>query len=306
MAWGGRKFRLAAFTKNRTNPAYVGARLGADRVAARFGCTLTHYVPLVPDDVEEQRALLEAALATRPDAILLAPTHVTALNDILSRVVAEGIPLVCFIGRPAGIPCTSFVSSDDRALARSIAACLFDSLGPEGGDVVTIEGHPNAMTTPPRAAGFRDAAGARSNIRIVGSRAGDYQRDRGRAAMAELIAAVPRIDGVLAANDFMALGALEAMREAGRRLPIVGINATPEGIAAIKAGELLASSSFDAMKIACLAVEAAVRVLRGEVVPSEILLPVEVVDRSNCDAWDKPYEQRPPPEWEACVPTLPT
>ena len=115
--------------------------------------------------------------------------------------------------------------------------------------------------------------------------------------MSELLAAEPDIDGVLAANDFMALGALDAMREAGRKLPIVGVNATPEGVQAIKAGDLLASASFDAMKMACLAVEAAVRVLSGDTVPAEILLPVEVVDRSNCGAWDLPYAQRPLPDW---------
>jgi ribose transport system substrate-binding protein len=296
-----RRLRLAAFTKNRTNPAYVGARLGADRVAARLGCELTHHVPLTPDDVEEQRVLLEAALAGRPDAILLAPTHVTALNDILQRAVADGIALLCFIGRPTGIPLKCYVSSDDRALARGIADYLFDSLGAAGGDVVTLEGHPNAMTTAPRAAGFRDAAEARRNIRIAGSRAGDYQRNEGRAAMAALLEVVARIDGVLAANDFMAMGALDAMRASGRKIPIVGVNATPEGVAAIEAGDMLGSSSFDAMKMTCLAVEAAVRLLRGEKVPAEIMLPVEIVDHSNCAAWNKPYSERPLPDWAAHV-----
>lgn len=297
---GARKYRLAAFTKNRTNPAYIGARLGADRVAARLGCALTHHIPMKPDDVEEQRALLQAALADRPDAILLVPTHATALDDILRRIQADGIPLLCAVSRPDAIIATSFVGSDDRTLARGIANYLFDRLE-TGGDVVTIEGHPNAMTTAPRAAGFRDAAAARPNIRIKASRAGDFQYDAGKAAMAALLAAEPRIDGVLAANDFMALGALEAMRESGRSMPMVGINATPDAVQAIKAGSLLASASFDAMKMACLAVEAAVRVLSGETVPREIMLPVEVVDRSNCDVWNRPYAARPLPEWDAFV-----
>ena len=99
---------------------------------------------------------------------------------------------------------------------------------------------------------------------VAGSRTGRFLRDGGHAAMSELLAKSPRIDGVLAANDFMALGAIDAMREKNRKVPIVGINATPEGVAAIKAGDLLASASFDAMKMACLATEAAVRALSGE------------------------------------------
>ena len=99
-AAGGRRYRLALFTKNRTNPAYMGARLGADRVAARLGAMLTHHVPVKPDNVEEQRALLEAVLPERPDAILLVPTHGTALNDILRRIEAAGILLLCAVSRP--------------------------------------------------------------------------------------------------------------------------------------------------------------------------------------------------------------
>jgi ribose transport system substrate-binding protein len=192
------------------------------------------------------------------------------------------------------------VGSDDRALAGSIAGYLFDRLE-RGGDIVTLEGHPDAITTAPRAAGFREAAAQRSNIRIVNSRTGYFLRDGGHAAMTELLATEARIDGILAANDFMALGALDAMRQAGRMIPIVGVNATPEGVKAIKAGDLLASASFDAMKMACIAVEAAARVLSGEKVPAEIMLPVEVVDRGNCEAWDLPYAQRPLPDWAAYV-----
>lgn len=297
---GSRRYRLALFTKNRTNPAYTGARLGADRVAARLGCALTHHVPVKPDDVEEQRALLEVVLAERPDAILLVPTHGTALNDILRRIEAAGILLLCAVSRPEVVVPTAFVGSDDRALARGIADYLLDRM-PNGGGIVTIEGHPNAMTTAPRAAGFRDAAAARSNIRIAASRNGDFQFAEGKAAMSALLKDVPQIDGVLAANDFSALGAIEAMREGGRKIPIVGVNATPEGVRAIKAQDLLASAAFDAMKMACLAAEAALRILAGEKVPPEIMLPVEIVDRSNCEAWDRPYAERPLPDWDAHV-----
>ena len=68
----------------------------------------------------------------------------------------------------------------------------------------------------------------------------------------------------------MALGAIEA---AGKPLvPIVGVNSVPDAIAAIKSGKLLATGSFDAMKMACLATEAALRYLSGETAPREILL----------------------------------
>jgi ribose transport system substrate-binding protein len=291
-----RTYQLAVFTKNRTNPAYLGARLGANRLAERLGCGVTHYVPENPDDVEQQRALLERAVGEQCDAIVLAPTHATALNDVLSSIQRRGIPLLCFVSRPQGVEPACFVGSNDRALARGIADYLFDHVAANA-KVVTIEGHANALTTAPRAAGFRDAAAARAGARIVNSRNGDFQFEGGKAAMAALMQAEARIDGVLAANDVMALGALDAMRQRQRLSTIVGVNATPDGIKAIQNGELLASAAFDAMKMACLAVEAAARLLRGQSVPAQLLLPVEIVDRSNCQIWDRAYEARPLPEW---------
>lgn len=291
-----RACRLAVFTKNRTNPAYTGARLGADRLAQRLGCVVTHYVPEQPDAVDEQRALLLRAVNEGADAVVLAPTHATALNDVLAGLKARGIPLLCFVSRPQNVEPACFVGSDDRGLARSIADYLFDRLAASA-EVVSIEGHVNAMTTAPRAAGFRAAAAARAGVHIVGSRGGDFQLEGGRTAMMALLQAQNQIDGVLAANDAMALGAIEAMRQSKRLRSIVAINATPEGINAIKRGELLASAAFDAMKMACLAVEAAARVVRGEAVPATLMLPVEIVDRSNCEAWDRPYEDRSLPQW---------
>lgn len=296
-----RAYRLAVFTKNRSNPAYTGARLGADRMAQRLGCRVTHYVPAQPDAVEEQRALLERAIGEGADAIVLAPTHATALNEILSGLKERCIPLLCFVSRPQGVEPTCFVGANDRELARGIAEYLFDRLG-AAANVVTIDGHQNAMTTAPRAAGFREAAAARPGVQILGSHGGDFQFEGGRSAMIALLQAHNHIDGVLAANDVMALGALAAMRGSRRSSSIVAINATPDGIDAIKRGELLASAAFDAMTLACLAVEAAVRVLRGEAVPSALTLPVEIVDRCNCGAWDRPYEARSLPQWQHYVP----
>ena len=78
------------------------------------------------------------------------------------------------------------------------------------------------------------------------------------------------------------------------------MNAVPKAIAAIKSGTLLATASFDAMKMACLATEAAVRYLNGENVPREIM-PVEIVDHANCAAWELPFEARALPQWGAVV-----
>ena len=77
--------RIAIFTKNRTNPAYDAARLGADRMAARFGANTVHYVPDKPDNVEQQILLIGRAIATRPDAAVFVPVDEAACNEEIGR-----------------------------------------------------------------------------------------------------------------------------------------------------------------------------------------------------------------------------
>ena len=199
-----------------------------------------------------------------------------------------------------GVAADCFVNSDDRALAAAIADYLIDALGGVG-DLAIVEGHPASPTSAPRTQGFRDAAAAHSGIRIVGHVRGDYQYDIAREAMARLLADAPNVDGVLVANDYMALGVLDALDAAGRTAKVVGVNAMPEAIAAVRDGRLLATAAFDAMKMACIATEAVIRVRAGKPVSRHIALPVEIVDRSNCAAWDLPYEARPLPVWDEVV-----
>ncbi|MBM3358203.1 MAG: sugar ABC transporter substrate-binding protein [Betaproteobacteria bacterium] len=298
----GREPLIAVFTKNRTNPAYTAARLGAERTAARLGAHVVHYVPETPDDIDEQIALVDRALAARPDAVVFVPVHATAMNASVRRLNAAGVPLVNILNRLAEGERVCFVGSDDYRLGRNIAEYLFRHIGGKG-DVVIIEGMQGAVTSRDRTRGFLDAAKDASGIRIAATRAGDYQTETAKRAMAELLAQLPRIDGVLAANDSMALGIMEALAAGARRVPVVGVNAIPEAITAIKRGTLLATADFDALKIGCIATEAAVRHLRGQPVPPEIELPVQIVDASNYAPWDKPLEERSCPSWENVVTT---
>jgi ribose transport system substrate-binding protein len=290
---------IAVFTKNRTNPAYEAARLGADRGAARFGAATVHYVPATPDDVDEQIALIERAIAARPDAAVLVPVHETAVNEAILAFERARIPLFGFVTRPTvGAP-VCFVGSDDRALARTIARHLFAQLSGRG-EIVILQGTPASATSRERRAGFGDALADFPGITVRASLRGEYQREVARAAFLAVADQVLGIDAVLCANDVMALGVLDAldMRWTDRVPLVTGVNAIPEAVAAIAAGRMLATASFDAMAMCAIATEAALRHLRGEAVPREIILPVEIVDAANCDKWNRPFAARACASWE--------
>ncbi|MBM3530845.1 MAG: sugar ABC transporter substrate-binding protein [Alphaproteobacteria bacterium] len=295
--------RIAVFTKNRTNPAYAAARLGADRTAARFGATTSHYVPEKPDNVDEQIALIQRAIAEKPDAAVFVPVDITAVNGAILQFDAASIPLFNIITRTTAGRRVTFVGSDDRALAADIARYTFERLRGEG-TIIVVEGTPASATSVDRLAGFRDALDAHPDIKVRCQIRGDYLRDAAREAFRAVRAQWPGVDAVLCANDHMALGVLDALAaEPNRGAPplVAGVNAIPEAVAAIAAGRMLATANFDAMAMSEIATEAAVRHLRGEAVPPEIVLPVQVVEATNCEAWRAPFDARPSPDWNSVV-----
>lgn len=292
---------VAVFTKNRTNPAYAAARLGADRTAQRLGARAVHYVPHEPDDAAEQSALIDQALAARPDAVVLVPAHPTAVNAAIRRIEAAGVPIVGFINRftePATL--LSFVTSEDYPLALDVGSYLCRHLK-ERGDVVLVAGPRESVTSIDRLRGFQDAVGRCAGMRVVSTIHGEYQHEDTLRAGARLLESGVEFDALLCANDVMALAMLEVLAGAGRTSVVTGINAVPDAIEEIKHGHMLATADFDAMKMGCLATEAAIRHLRGERVPREILLPVQVVNAENYAQWDKPFAERACPRWEDIV-----
>lgn len=289
--------RIAVFTKNLTNPAYEAARLGAARAAARFGASTVDFVPAVPDDPAEQSRLIDEALALRPDAFVVAPVHATRVNDALRRIQASGIPLCAFVNPVPVGKCVTAVGSDDYRLGAAVAAHLYRHLGGRG-TVLFLSGPVDSATSLPRLRAFQDAARGHPGIRVAGACMAAYDRVRAREEVARWIAHEGPFDACLAANDAMALGALDALHAAGRKAVVSGVNAIPEAVAAIRDGAMLASADFNAMAMAALATECAIRHLRGERVPASIELPVQVVDRSNFSRWDLPFERRPIPTLE--------
>lgn len=285
--------RLAVFTKNLTNPAYGAARLGAERAAAQLGAEVLHFVPEKGDDPEEQGALIDQALALnpQPDAFVLSPVHASKVDPAIRRIAAAGIPIIGFVNPIQVVPSVTYVSSDDYQLAFGIAQYLFAHLKGQG-RVLVVTGPVESFTSLERLRGFTEAARQHPAITIAAVIAGDYIRETARQRTAEWLRDNADLDACLVANDIMAVGVLDALQAVRRSAAVVGVNAIPEAIQAIAEGRMLATADFNAMQMAYLAAECAVRHLRGEAVPALIELPVQIVDRSNYHPWDQPYAQR--------------
>jgi ribose transport system substrate-binding protein len=286
---------IAVFTKNATNPAYAAFRLAVDQVARASATRTAHFVPEKPDDIDEQTAFVDQALADRPDVIIFIPVDDVAMVDPVKKLNAAKIPIVLVSNTLPGQFIT-FVGADDVAIGYRQASHLFEHMGRKG-RIVVLEGTPAAPTSRARLRGYARAFAETPGIEVLASAAGNFQQADGKREMAKFLRDHPHIDAVLSANDSMALGALEALDEAGRSATVIGINGILPAVQQIAAGRMLATVDFNMFKIGCTAARAALRHLAGEPLPDKVILPAEVIDRTNYRAWLTPVEQRICPEW---------
>jgi len=291
---------IAVFTKNTTNPAYSAFRLAADQIGQATGARIVHFVPQKPDDVDEQKAFVEQVLKERPDAVVFIPVDDVAMIEPVKKLNDAKIPIVLAANSLPGNFVT-FVGADDFAIGYRQARYLFDHLSGKG-RIVILEGTVGAPTNRERLRGYKQALSEAPGITVLASASGSYQQADGKRVMAAFLADHREIDAVLSANDSMALGALEALKEENRSATVIGINGILPAVKRIETGDMLATVDFNMFKIGCIATRAAVRHLRGEPVPGKLMLPAEVIDRTNYKAWLVPVEQRPCPEWDDVAP----
>jgi len=286
---------IAVFTKNLTNPSYEAFRIAADQIAHATGVRLIHFVPKQPDNVGEQKAMVEQVLKDRPDAVIFIPVDDVAMIPSVEELNEAKIPVI-LVSNPLPGHFVTYVGADDYEIGYREAHYLFDTLGGKG-KVVVIEGTPAAATNRERVRGYKRAVAEYPGIEVLGSGNGNYQQPDAKRAMEKFLAAYPQIDAVLSANDGMALGALEALKEAGRTSIVIGINGILPAVKQIETGAILASVDFNMFKIGCTATRAAVRYLKREPLPEKVILPAEIIDKTNYQAWLVPVEQRTCPEW---------
>ncbi len=292
---------LAVFTKSSGNPIARGVRAGADAVAKANGITVFHYIPTSPDNVPQQTFLVEEAISQKRDAIVFTPVDIKAMVPSVQKINAAGIPLVNVGDRLTGGTSVAFVGTDDHNIALDTARTLLKAMGGKG-NVIVLEGPATIPSAGNRLRGFKDALKEFPDVKVVLSKNAMYARPAASDLLKAMLklSTTPQIDGVLAANDAMALGAVEAFKEAKKTMPlIVGINASKEAVELIKAGDMLASGDYNGLIEGCLGAEIAIRAMRKQPVPKEVTAKTAVVDKSNLKAYEVPAERRPCPTLES-------
>jgi ribose transport system substrate-binding protein len=288
---------IAVFTKNQTNPYFQTVRVGAEVAAKALKAKTLQYIPTKPDSIPEQLSQIEDVVVKKPSAIVFIPVDYKAMVPGVEKINDAKIPVVNITDRSAGGKFVSFVGADDYSLGLETARHLLKTLGGKG-NIVIIEGVKGSLTNVDRVRGFNDALRETPGAKLLASQPGNYQRLQALQVMENLMQSNSQIDGVLAANDAMAIGAIEALDGANRKAQVIGINGTKEAIDAIKSGKLLASGDYNGFAQGCLGTMMAIRNLREQPVVPEIVLRPTVITKDNYQPFDVPLEQRTCPTWE--------
>jgi ribose transport system substrate-binding protein len=291
---------IAVFTKNQTNPYFQTVRVAADVMAKVLNAKTLHYIPTKPDSIPEQLSQIEDVVVKKPSAIVLIPVDYKAMVPGVEKINDAKIPVVNITDRSAAGKFVSFIGADDYSLGLETARYLLKTLGGKG-NIVIIEGVKGALTNVDRVRGFNDALKENPGAKLLTSQPGNYQRLQALQVMENLMQSHPQIDGVLAANDAMAIGVIEALDGANRKAQVIGINGTKEAIDAIKSGKLLASGDYNGFSQGCLGTMMAIRSLRNQPVITEILLKPTVITKDNYQPFDLPLEAQTCPSWEEAV-----
>ena len=235
------------------------------------------------EDVAKQIDIIEMMIAQEADAIVIAPADSKALVPVCKRAMDAGIIVVnidnkfdaaVLADKKVKIP---FVGPDNRKGARLAAEYLAKKLK-AGDKVAIIEGVPNAFNGIQRKLGFEDAMKA-AGMNIVSSQSAYWETDKAVPIVSALVTEYADLKAVLCANDSMALGAVAALKAAGKsdQIFVVGFDNILAAQRLLKEGKLLCTIDQHADKLAIYGIEYALEMLKGKDTPSDRETPVDLI-----------------------------
>ena len=193
----------------------------------------------------KQTADIEAAIIKSVDGIIISPKEVDAMAPVLQQAVDAGIPVVTIDRRVDGVPGILAHVGADNVLGGKAQAELVMKMFPGGARIFNLQGEPGASPAIDRNNGVHQVLDAHAGkYSFIFEQTAYFARDKGLSVTEAGLAGADRPpDVIVAANDDMALGALEAVRASGLqdKIKIMGFDALPEALASIRDGGLTAT-----------------------------------------------------------------
>lgn len=238
------------------------------------------------NDVNKQLDQVQELIGKKVDALIVNPVDTEATNRITKIATAAGIPLV-YVNRrpddpklPAGV---ASVTSDDKEAGRMQMEYLAKKMDGKG-NVVILLGELANNSTRDRTAGVKEVLKNYPNIKVTQEQTGAWQRQRGMDVTNDWLTQGGDFKAVISNNDEMAIGAAMALKQAGKKgeVFVAGVDGTPDGLSAVKKGDLTVSVFQDAKGQGEGAIDAAVKLAKKETLPEQaIVIPFKLITPDN-------------------------
>lgn len=277
-------YTIAVVLKTTTSPYWLQVQGGIEDAAEEHGVTATVGGATDEAAVQEQIDRIRADLTNLPDALVVSPTQAEQLEPVLQGAVDDEVPvLLVDTSIPGWEGAETFIGTDNYDLGRAVGQFILEEQ--DEGQVLFIRGVPGNPSTDDRIDGAQEVLEG-SDLELVAELSADSDRAQARAATADALQSNPELSIIFAANDDMALGAVEAVRGADLDLEdffIVGVDGTGDAIESIIAGELDATMAQGAYEMGYQSIEEAIRVIEGEEVETEIPIDTTLVNQDNAE-----------------------
>ena len=192
--------------------------------------------------VPKQTADVESAIIQGVDGIIISPIDVNAMAPALQQAIDAGIPVVTVDRYVGGVPDIYAHVGADNVKGGEAQARLIMKRFPNGATIVNLQGQPGASPAIDRNKGLHNILDGNSKYKIVSEQTANWSRDQGMSVTENILTGLSSPPDVInAANDDMALGAMEAVKARGLNVKILGFDALPEAIAAVRDGTLMAT-----------------------------------------------------------------
>jgi ribose transport system substrate-binding protein len=281
---GGDSYKMTLVAGVKGDEFYITMNCGAQAEAKKLGVDLDFQGP-DQFDATLQTPVLNGVIASKPDAILIAPTDTKAMYAPIKQAADAGIKIVLVdTTLEQADMAVSQIASDNEGGGRDAAKALAEQIGGSG-KVFVNNVKPGISTTDARAKGFEEEAKS-LGLDYVGLDYNQDQPDKAAALVKAQLAKNPDLKGIFATNLFGAEGSAAGLREAGKKdtVKIVGFDAGPKQVADLKEGLLQALVAQQPADIGAQGVQQAVAALKGEPTKATIATGSTILTKENLSA----------------------
>lgn len=234
-------------------------------------------------DIAKQISQAEDLIAKQVDVIILNPQDADGSAQVLDLAADADIPVIEVNTETTRTDYVSFVGSDDRQAGEIMGNFVMEQLGEAGGQFGILEGEMGQSAQLLRYEGLQNSILANEAFECVATLSANWSRDEAMATTEDWLGKYGDLKAIICENDDMSMGALQAAESQNRELVIIGTDAIPDALQAVKDGRLSGTVLQDANTQASTSVDVAVKIAKGESVEARYDVPFQLITIDNVD-----------------------